>query len=610
MDCHTHNQKNETPVETGWENQVELNVTNKPKTVIPGRNERPIFKVIDEWTTGEDGKKLKPGVWLFSVKFGRGDAPDTPIQQWICSPLHIKAVTLDTQGNNYGRILRFKTTIGVWREWAMAMELLSGSGEELRGELLGMGVEIDPGAGRSFLGQYLQGEPPKHRVHCTAQLGWCRDVFVLPNVVIGENAAEVIFQSAENVEDEFTQAGTLVDWKKGIARMAIGNPLLILTISASFAGPLLAKCNCEGGGIHFAGDSSTGKSTLIEAACSVWGGSSYKRSWKSTANGMEGAASKSNDGLLALDEIGECEPREIGAILYALGNGRGKQRARKSGTARGVTKWRCIILSSGERNITTAIEESGAKAKAGHSVRMLDVPVDRHYGAWDQLHGLPCGRSFSDAIKRVAATDFGHAGRAFLEKLTRDKRNFMESLEKLKSSPGFTVEGGEGQANRGAGRFALLALAGELASEYGITGWHQGDALEAAEICFKLWKSGHGPGNAEHNKILDQVAGFIARHGDSRFSNADDKTTDSIRFNRAGWWRDKDSERLYLFTAEGMREAVKGFDWMRAIDILLEVGALPKPGSDGKRSRLIRVGGQQMRLYQVQASKLGEHDGA
>jgi putative DNA primase/helicase len=71
---------------------------------------------------------------------------------------------------------------------------------------------------------------------------------------------------------------------------------------------MLARCNAEGGDIHFVGDSSTGKTTAIEAACSTWGGANYRRSWHTTANGMEGAAALFNDGLLAFDEISECDP--------------------------------------------------------------------------------------------------------------------------------------------------------------------------------------------------------------------------------------------------------------------------------------------------------------
>lgn len=578
-------------------------------TVTPDESKRPCFKVFDDWQPLPDGSKLKPGAWFFTIKYGKGEAPPTLIQQWICSPLHVEAVTFDGQENNFGRMLRFLTTVGKWREWAMPMELLRGAGDELRGELLAMGVEIDPHAGRALLGQYLQAKPPKRQIRCALQVGWCGDSFVLPDAVIGAAASGVIFQSGERGHDEYTKAGTLTGWQSEISARAVGNPLLVLALSASFAGAMLARCNGESGGIHFVGDSSTGKTTAIEAACSTWGGIGYKRSWRATSNGMEGAAALFNDGLLALDEISECDPREVGAIIYALGNGRGKQRASRTGNARGVTRWRCFIVSSGERTIATAMAEGGHRAKAGQSVRLLDIPAARRFGAWDDLHGLSSGAAFSDAIKRAAATHHGHAGRAFLEKLTRDKRDFCEYLERFKALPGLTADDPEGQAKRAAGRFAMLALAGEVATEYGITGWPEGAAINAAAVGFKAWQSTRGRGNDERRQILEQVAGFIARHGDSRFSNADANTADdSMRINRAGWWRDGDGERTYLFNAEGLREAVKGFDFKRALDTLQEVGALP--ATSGERARAQRISGQLVRLYPVSADKLGDDHGA
>jgi putative DNA primase/helicase len=581
-------------------------VSNEP--IIPGESGRPCFKVFDDWQPLPGGK-LKPGVWFFSIKHSKGEAPPALIQQWICSPLHVEAVTFDGQDNNFGRMLRFKTTIGKWREWAMPMELLRGAGDELRGELLAMGVEIDPQAGRTLLGQYLQAKPPVRRIHCVLQVGWCGDSFVLPDTVIGAASSGVIFQSGERGHDEFTRAGTLAGWQSEISARAVGNPLLVLALSASFAGPMLARCNGESGGVHFVGDSCTGKTTAIEAACSTWGGANYRRSWRATNNGMEGAASLFNDGLLALDEIGECDPKEVGAIIYALGNGRGKQRASRTGNARGVTRWRCFVLSSGERTIATAMMEGGHKAKAGQSVRLLDIPAARSFGAWDNLHGLPSGAAFSDAITRAAATHHGHAGRAFLEKLTRDERNFSEYLERFKSLPGLSADDGEGQAKRAAGRFAMLALAGETATEYGITGWPEGAAIEAAAVGFKAWQSTRGHGNDERRQILEQVAGFIERHGDGRFSDADNNSETLIR-DRAGWWRDDGGERTYLFNAEAMREAVKGFDYKRALDILQESGALPAPGTDGKRAKFYRIGKRGVKLYPIQTDKLGGDHGA
>jgi putative DNA primase/helicase len=577
------------------------------KNPFPAADGRPRYVVLDDWKKSSEGNH-KPGVYYCGVKVNKKGEIEGEFNDWLCSPLHVDAVTFDGQSNNFGRLLRFKPTVGKWREWAMPIELLAGDGSQLRGELLSMGVELDPYKVRQQLPHYLQNEHPKRRIHCALQVGWCGDSFVLPDAVIGPKSAGVIFQSGERGHEEHTQAGTLAGWRDGIAAKAVGNPLLMLAVSASFAGPLLQRCNSEGGGFHVVGDSSTGKTTLIEAACATWGGSGFKRSWRATANGMEGAAAMFNDCLLALDEISECDPKEVGAIVYALGNGRGKQRASRSGSARGVTRWRCFVISSGERTIATTMQEGGQRAKAGQSMRLLDIQAAQAFGAWDALHGATSPAAFSDAIKRAAAQNHGHAGRAFLEKLTFDTSDLCAMLEEVKAAPMFATDGTEGQDKRAAARFALIGLAGELATEYGVTGWPEGAAGEAAAHGFKLWQSMRGKGNDERRQILQRVSGFIERHGDGRFSDADITIDFQIR-DRAGWWRDTNGGREYLFTTDGMREATKGVDFKRALDVLQEAKALPTPGANGERARFIRIAGRGVKIYPVDPDKLagGEH---
>lgn len=580
-----------------------------PTVTFPALEQRPQFAVYDEWVRvdGGAGRKWRPGVYWHGIQQIKGIG-EVPVDTWVCSPLHVEAITSDPQDNNFGRLLRFRNSMGRWRTWAMPMELLRGSGEELRGELLAMGVEIDP-KGRMLLGQYLQNKPPKNRVRCALQVGWCGGAYVLPDAVIGPDADKVIFQSGERFHDEHGCSGSLQGWRDQIAARAVDNPLLLLTLSAAFAGPLLAKCNAEGGGLHFVGDSSTGKTTCLEAACSVWGGPNYRRSWRATANGMEGAAALFNDSLLALDEISECDPRDVGAIVYSLGNGRGKQRAQRTGTARSVVRWRCLVVSSGERTIATHMQEAGHRVKAGQSVRLLDVPATRRFGAWDELHDLPSGTAFSDAIKRAAVTHYGHVGRAFLEQLTRDRRDISEALERIRALPEFTPANADGQEKRAAGRFALIALAGELATEYGLTGWPEGAAVDAAAASFPAWRALRGQGNDERRQILDQLARFIERHGDSRFSATDDDR-EGVR-ERAGWWRDdRERGRLYLFNSDGFREALKGFDFKRALAVLEQAGVIPRAGADGERAKPQRIDGRVVRLYEVRADALGGSHGA
>jgi putative DNA primase/helicase len=52
-----------------------------------------------------------------------------------------------------------------------------------------------------------------------------------------------------------------------------------------------------------------------------------------------------------------------------------------------------------------------------------------------------------------------------------------------------------------------------------------------------------------------------------------------------------------------MREALKGFDFKRGLEVLVEAGAL-KAEANGERSRPCRIDGVQRRLYSIRADKL------
>ena len=577
---------------------------------IPSLEDRPRYVVLNEPHKDDDGKVThRAGVWYFGVN-QKGDNLPVPTEKWICGPLYMDALTHDSEENNFGRQLRFRTSTGKWRTWAMPQEMLKADGAELRGELLKMGLVINVNA-RQALNSYLQSMEPKKQVRCVLQTGWAGTdfrAFALPDEVIGAGAGGVVFQSGEAYCNEYTTGGTLEGWRDQVAQPAVGNPVLMLALCAAFAGPLLARVNAESGGVHFVGDSSTGKTTALQAACSIWGGDGYRRSWRSTANGMEGAAAMFNDGLLALDEISECDPHDIGAIVYALGNGRGKQRASRTGAARTVTRWRSFIVSTGETTIETAMLEGGSRVKAGQAVRLIDIRVQRKHGAWDELHDYASGTAFSDGIKRAAATHHGHAGRAFLDRLTRDKEDFNEALAGILALPAFAVEG-DGQVKRGAARFAILALAGELATSYGITGWPEGAATEAAAELFTAWQQDRGGNNAnkEQAQIRQRVAEFIELHGASRFQDADNPQ--AVVHNRAGWRESTSGGVVYLFTASGMREATKGLDFKRSLDVLVQCGALPKPGADGKRGTPKNIKGEgSKRVYVIDPDHLEDDD--
>jgi putative DNA primase/helicase len=164
----------------------------------------------------------------------------------------------------------------------------------------------------------------------------------------------------------------------------------------------------ENGMLHFRGGSSSGKSTLLYAAASVWWAPEGVRRWRSTDNGLEGIAERANSMLLALDELAEIDGSAADKAVYMLGNGQGKSRAKSNGQLGQAAHWQLMMLSSGEISLRQKLQEAGRTAQAGQAVRALDIAADQQtFGAFDDLHDCEDGRVFSDALRDAAAAHYG-----------------------------------------------------------------------------------------------------------------------------------------------------------------------------------------------------------
>ena len=566
--------------------------------------DRPCFHVHDNWVL-IDGAKKRPGLYWHGYKEGKGDKEPSPIDIWICTPIHARAITSGENGGSFGLLLRFQTAQGQWQEWAAPMYMLKGSGEEMRGELLDLGVRINPEK-RSYLNQWLMDQYPKRYVLAATRTGWHSNsmAFVMPNQTLGGD--DIVYQSEHAIHEAYTQKGSLGQWRNEVAKPCQGNPILVLALCAAFAGPLLLPARQQkagGAGIHLVGDSSQGKTTALEVAASVWGGPDFRRTWRATANGLEATAASQNDSALILDEISECDPKEIGSIIYALANGVGKQRAARTGGARQAAQWRIMLLSSGEKTLSGHMSEGGRQVKAGQEARLLDVPATgRAYGVFDSLNGYSDGRTLADTLKQATSNQYGWAGPAFIKALLQRESDLPAEYALFINNPGF--RGRDGLESRAASLFALLAMAGEMATEFGLTGWDESEALEAALLGFSLWRGGRKSGNTEDRQILDMVKSFIERHSDSRFSALQDREIQHSVRDRAGYWKDEIEGRVFLFNSSALQEAASGFEIRRILDALENAGWLKERGRE-KRAIQYKVNGHPTQFYAVMPREQG-----
>ncbi len=512
----------------------------------------------------------------------------------ISSPIHIEALTNTDDGRFFGRLLSFHDTLGRWRKWAMPMGILKGSGEELRGELLNAGVLIEQSQ-RGKLPDYLMAKIPEKTMIAATRTGWTKDgnAYVFHDKVIGDE--NVFFQSESLCSVGAAKSGgNYFQWHK-MATLCDGNPVLILSLCVSFSGALLAKLHGDSGGVHLIGDSSIGKTTALCVGASIWGGDDFKRTWRATSNGLEGIAALLSDSCLFLDEISEADPRDVGSIVYSLGNGCGKSRANRTGGSRAAHRWRLSLLSTGERSIGAAMAEGGKLVKAGQEVRLLNVSATRAHGIFDNLHNYDDGRELSDTLKTMAKKNHGFAGIAFVEYLLKqDASDFGKKLTDIESQFGK----GDAQTGRASTRFATYAIAGELAIEAGILPFKQGAALNACKTMFKEWQSARGNGSTEHKQILQSVQDYILKFGDTKFT---DKSTpeEKPRLDRSGWYNNTPSGQVFMFTSAAIKEACGHYDFKRVLDALDTAGWIAErdAGLRSKKTSITR--GSKQNLYWI-----------
>lgn len=301
--------------------------------------------------------------------------------------------------------------------------------------------------------------------------------------------------------------------------------------------------------------------------------------------------------------LGEVDYRPgmwLGEMAYSLANGQGKGTMTRDRESRAKLSWRLLTLSSGERSLSEHAAISGNSAHAGAELRMVDVNAGtRTHRAFDELHGL-AGADFHRQLTVAVGDHHGHLGLAFVEKLigANDKPGLLSDFAGVRAQ--FVED--NAQAGRVADRFAVIALAGEMAIAWGLLPWGPGTALADCKLLYGEWLARVGGGNAEDRQILAGIQDFVDKHGSSRFSDVDAPDIDAKVFNRAGYWEAVGGKRLYLFNKSALIEAAHGFGLSRVVSAIEAAGALAKHDTDreSRKTKKYRTpGNSSARLYVV-----------
>jgi putative DNA primase/helicase len=480
--------------------------------------------------------------------------------------------------------------------WTMSRRLL-GEPTKLVSELTARGYGYFYQA-KSLLVRYLTelGRDITEAYTIAPATGWNKGSFVLPTVTIGDDS--IRYLDVEPPKNPSIQSiGSLEDWQRTIGTMAAGNSRLIGAIGIALAPSLLKPLGFESGGIHFFGASSTGKTTALNVALSVTGEQKLA-TWNATANGQEAVAEAHSDLMLALDEIGQADPRVVAATAYALGNEVGKGRMSKETTARRQKTWRLLFLSTGEVPMLDYLQTGGLTAKGGQESRMPSIPADagQGLGLFDTIHGWKSSQEFADALKAEGLRYRGTALKAFLDRLvpTVAENQWSDRHKAITDILKMGVADPDGTVGRVARRFALIQLALELAQSWGVTLFPDGDVEWAISTLFKAWiEARGGAGSIDITQACDRIALLFTTEEHGNRIRGDGAGSDDRTQNLLAYKVGSD----FLVPAEVFKVLCQGVDRNKLIKELHARGWLAGPDIEGKNSVARWVEGKNRRVY-------------
>jgi len=404
-------------------------------------------------------------------------------------------------GNHSSTIVGIDSRSNLFKITVPNQAIFSTNRNHLFNSLLNKGAAIKP-KNQKDISEYLCDQQASNQIIGLSKLGWNNSIngekiFVLPNKIYSNPNDDTVYKYLPDKETQSQlsvyQSGSLDEWKTNIATSCKGNPLITFAMGASFSSALLYLLNLDGGGFHFYGHSSRGKTTLLQLSASIWGNSidpavggkdAYIGRWSITPNAIELIGTAYSDICLINDELGTNTDNTFSETIYNLTAGVGKVRL----TEDSKQTWRTSLLSSGELKISDQIAKaSGKEALAGQKVRVLDIHVE---DIFLNTNDLPA-KEFVENIKQNCCHYFGSAGECFIEHLL-EIANDSEKLNDLRSrfselSASLAQDNMQPEQSRALNRFAIVNLALDLSIDLGLLPITQNEAHESVKTTLVTW---------------------------------------------------------------------------------------------------------------------------
>ena len=258
--------------------------------------------------------------------------------------------------------------------------------------------------------------------------------------------------------------GSFEDYLKMIKEEVLGNPLMEFILVSGLSSVLLAYLSDEYSLdsliIHIASDSTTGKSTALKLAASLWSVTDVKAdSLFSSYNGTNNAIIKKLTGFngipYCLDEISMSSMQNFTSFIYTLVNGVEKERLTKDSKLMEKKSWIVTLLSNGERSLVGLASKNKGIAARVFEIKNITFTRDAEN---------------AENIQRAIQKNYGLLGPKYAEYImTLKKDDICKRFEEVRenfSALVKTTQATDELFERRTLKFAVLLLTAEYFEKF------------------------------------------------------------------------------------------------------------------------------------------------
>jgi hypothetical protein len=297
------------------------------------------------------------------------------------------------------------------------------------------------------------------RAKVTGRFGRLREdgPFYLPGATDAVEFRPALYGDAAVYRALSSRRGSLQGWAEMMRQIA-GEDFYVpqAAVLAALVPPLQARLQIPNFILDINGNSSTGKSTSLKLAASVYGRPSDPDSlvmqWMNTRLAVEHVAGLCSGLPIFLDDAQHCPAELKRSLVYLIANGRGKGRVARGTGVRETPSWHTVALSTSEEPLHRASPHEGARG------RILSIG-----GATPPF---PSGMSsFVQALEREAAENHGHPGELYVRHLNGWADSAWEAWrQRYWAARQELFRGGSSNlVDRVSGYVAAVQVAGEIA---------------------------------------------------------------------------------------------------------------------------------------------------